>query len=1470
MSEFLAEAVVNVLADTKKFLAEFNKVVAQAEKTKVNILVQPDFKGFRAALQTGVTNSQKGVTAKVLVRPDMTGFRTALQAAVLRSSKGVVADVTVRAGSVTKGAAAAATGGVTTGGVVDKRTAEAQLAVNKAVDAGVASRRRIIDAMSDEEKFATRLAREQLFLKTSTEAVNKAVIAGVPALLELAEKQQRAAQTAVALSEAQQLRRTLNVPIGVSTADFTTVAAAERAFAEQWVADHKRMIKMSLAQSEAIDTNAAKDAAANKKFLADQKAKVTSINAELAALKKRATAIQLSPAVSGKTRARDVLGQPIIGGPQDIGAEAVERNQALNESAKAAKHIETELASARRTGVAALQVTTDVEKQLAGTRGALRTATNAVLLAEENYVTALATEIPTVIALRDAELSRARALAAGLAATTAGLEVEATRAGFFTASRRAIVAQIANLTGLRGAALTAATGFIAASAAFIAFRKAVGLAAELETELAVFKVTAGATADQMEEVHERAIELGRDITLPGVSAHDAAEALGELSKAGLSVEDSMEGARGVLQLATAANIDNAQATTLAASALNAFGLEGREAAHVADVLANSANQSQGSIVDAGVALQQSSAVARQAGISLEETVAALTLFARAGLRGSDAGTSLRTALIRLINPSTKAAALIEKLGLRIRDSQGNIDLSVFDQFTKRTEKFSAAARDQALAIIFGQDAIRGAAILAREGATGLNAQLEAINKQGTASVVASARTSGFAGSIENLKNQLSDAAEEFGAVFLPGLTDITNALATMIADVRDTTIAVGDLAQQAEKPIDIVVNFIRRTVGGDEGDGEPGTGGDVPRRESVQGRIRAIFSPKESGIELVKDFNELGIEAFAAFEDGLDKRGIGLLEFPTLTQARTQVRELIAEFNKDPAKHLALNDLVTDLIKMQEQMAKGTTGTKDFAKTLVPFIAELQELDATNPTIEIEFPKQLLAGARGKFEQSGKEAAFFTSEAYAQGFISSMKEIGKLGGKAVAEGLIDPGVAGAIQASALAVTQAANQSLGAGRARTQAKIRDDVPGEIAAIQRDAAAQRKIIAEINKISGGDPVGDALKRRTKAEGDLESDLEDIKNLREGQTAKIKQDAADAKKARDDADQSILDALAPATRRLDTAALIAGGTKPLQDNINVAKRQIQDNQHQIAVILKQFHDREAAGKLVADLRDKNIQLNQQITADTQGLFDATTEAFDVKLQAAQTSGNLDRAISLTKNRIEKINEMIRLGRVEGAALRKAVEERNQRRLELQQLTDDRLEARTAFAQSVFDLTGNKNPLLAALTAQINNAEKNARKFKQGSVQWLRFKTAANNFRKQREAALEEATKGMDGKKGTTAFDLMAEFNARFGEIAGNLVTPDQPFAGGSEFTDSIVNKAISGFKGPPHRPIDLRLRGEQTTVQKQINVTEELIGAIRENTEAQRGGGNRSTATRDALFTPTNPGWGAAKKAREERDG
>jgi TP901 family phage tail tape measure protein len=376
------------------------------------------------------------------------------------------------------------------------------------------------------------------------------------------------------------------------------------------------------------------------------------------------------------------------------------------------------------------------------------------------------------------------------------------RAAASRAATQGAVAQGAALAGLRGSVIGANSAFIAGTAAVLGFGRSIQAAASLETELNVFRVTAGATADEMERVGEQAKALGRDLTLPGVTAGDAAQTFLALARAGLTVQESLDGARGVLQLAVAAQIGFAEAAQLTASALNSFELGGDRAVEVADLLTNAANASQASISDMGIALRQSAAIADRVGFTLSETVTFLTQLARAGLAGSDAGTSFRVSMQRLIAPTGEAQKKLEKLNLDLRDAAGNLRPEIFFELADALERQGRAQADVTLQTIFGNDASRAAAFFARINTKAFREQEQVLRESGSAAEVAGARNEGFAGSVENVKNQATALGIELGELALPVVGAAADtaalffgALATQIGDTREE---LGGFAEDAE------------------------------------------------------------------------------------------------------------------------------------------------------------------------------------------------------------------------------------------------------------------------------------------------------------------------------------------------------------------------------------------------------------------------------------------------------------------------------------------------------------------------------------------------------------------------------------------------------------------------------------------------------------------------------------------------
>lgn len=311
---------------------------------------------------------------------------------------------------------------------------------------------------------------------------------------------------------------------------------------------------------------------------------------------------------------------------------------------------------------------------------------------------------------------------------------------------------------------------------------ALHMAGQFEQTMNVLQATTGASEEEMAALSQTAIALGSDLELPGTSAADAGEAMLELSRAGLSVQESMDAARGVLQLSAAAQISNAEAATITANALNTFGLAGSEAGRVANLLAGGANASSASITDMGLGMQMAGSVAASMGVPIEDLTTALALMANAGISGSDAGTSLKTMLMRLGAPTAEAAGLMDALGISIYDAQGTMlpMESIIDQFGGALAGMTMEQRNAALSTIFGSDAIRAANVVLAGGTEAWNAMETAVTAEGQAQALAAAQTAGFQGSLDGLRSVVETLLLTVAGPFLEMLTGWVQRLSSLV------------------------------------------------------------------------------------------------------------------------------------------------------------------------------------------------------------------------------------------------------------------------------------------------------------------------------------------------------------------------------------------------------------------------------------------------------------------------------------------------------------------------------------------------------------------------------------------------------------------------------------------------------------------------------------------------------------------
>lgn len=358
-------------------------------------------------------------------------------------------------------------------------------------------------------------------------------------------------------------------------------------------------------------------------------------------------------------------------------------------------------------------------------------------------------------------------------------------------------------------------------------KSAINAAAEFESSMNVLRSVSGATGEQMQALSKQARQLGADTKLPGTSAKDAAEAMVELSKAGLTVVETQKAVRSTLLLSAAAGVSNSRAAEIASNALNAFGLDASRTGKVVDMLANAANASSLEIEDAADSMKMAGAVfkglqgpAVGAEQALKDLTTATAILGNAGIKGSDAGTSLKQTLLSLASPSEKTKdamralyisaqstgvsfaqlTAIQRGGAKVRGEMltqmekqakmsGEVGDIAFDEAGRMrslkeiiglvaagTREMTQEQRAFYITQIFGADASRAVIALLDQQAKGWDEMAGKIDKNGAAQALADAKMKGLKGTMEALRSAVETLQVEFGLMLLPAVTKVMQAV----------------------------------------------------------------------------------------------------------------------------------------------------------------------------------------------------------------------------------------------------------------------------------------------------------------------------------------------------------------------------------------------------------------------------------------------------------------------------------------------------------------------------------------------------------------------------------------------------------------------------------------------------------------------------------------------------------------------
>lgn len=484
----------------------------------------------------------------------------------------------------------------------------------------------------------------------------------------------------------------------------------------------------------------------------------------------------------GKSLGKDIgdnIGQGLKSSASAVQSAAKAHTQALDKVADATGKVRAEQAkldAARSNAASRAQAVGTAERRLAELRDDSKATTNQLATAEKQASAArerarnAAAQVTTieqrVASNRRAEAAATReAQAAERELADARRRTNASgggRGGLFSGFRTSMQTEgsgLASMAGgiggkIGGAFMGALAGVVSAAAVGALFKSALDTTIDFERNVNAFSAVTDVGADGMEKMRQAALKLGTDTSLAGVSASDAGRAMLELAKGGMTAQQAMDAARGTLQLATAGQIDAAEAAKVQSAAINTFSLKATDAAHVADLLAAAANASSADVTDLGYALQQGGSVAAGFGVSIEDTLTALTMFSRMGINGSDAGTMLKTSLQAITDQGNPAQGAIEELGLKLYDAnQQFVGVeSMMKQVAEAAGRMSEQEFQAATAVLFGSDAMRAAMVASKGGAAAWDDAAKAVRRQGAAAQAAAAQTQGLPGIVEAFSN----------------------------------------------------------------------------------------------------------------------------------------------------------------------------------------------------------------------------------------------------------------------------------------------------------------------------------------------------------------------------------------------------------------------------------------------------------------------------------------------------------------------------------------------------------------------------------------------------------------------------------------------------------------------------------------------------------------------------------------------
>lgn len=308
---------------------------------------------------------------------------------------------------------------------------------------------------------------------------------------------------------------------------------------------------------------------------------------------------------------------------------------------------------------------------------------------------------------------------------------------------------------------------------------------DFESMMSQVKAISGATGQAFDDLTAKAQEMGATTKF---TATESAEAFNYMAMAGWKPQQMIDGISGIMSLAAASGEDLGTTSDIVTDALTAFGLQAGDAGHFADVLAQASANANTNVSMLGESFKYVAPVAGAMNYSVEDTSLALGLMANASIKGSMAGTALKTSLANMAAPTDSMAAAMDKYGISLTDSEGNMKSlrGVIDNLRGSLGGLSETEQTAAASTIFGKEAMAGMLAIINASEEDYNKLSTAIgNSKDAAEGMADTMLDNLKGSFTLMQSAIEGTENAFGKRLSPYLRGIAGGITDMMPEITD-------------------------------------------------------------------------------------------------------------------------------------------------------------------------------------------------------------------------------------------------------------------------------------------------------------------------------------------------------------------------------------------------------------------------------------------------------------------------------------------------------------------------------------------------------------------------------------------------------------------------------------------------------------------------------------------------------------